>query len=715
MESRRSFFKKASLLGLGPFITIDHLKNPEYFARFMDNNAVQKMDPLISSPENEKEWPAFRETLRAWRASVQKELNYDGSIYADKNFEWTQHNFSCYFLMLYDLHVYDRHSLKYTVDKIVARGITEFGGYDSVVLWHAYPRIGLDERNQYDYYRDMPGGLAGLRNAVDQFHQNGIRVFIAYCPWDKATRREEKADPVLLAEILDAIDGDGIFLDTMKAAASEFNQQLVSFRKEGIALESELALELEEIHRHHLSWAQWFNDKFVPGVLRNKWFEPRHLQHQIARWNEDHSTELQMAWMNGSGMMVWENVFGQWMKWSRRDKNTLKKMLPIQRMYWKVFCSTRWTPLVPTRQYGVFASLWEDEGLRIWTLINRNQNAVSGDLLETDNVKNCVYYNITQGEAAISSSTGKTVVLKGEIPARSIYCFISGRPEKFDAGFHQLLVDMKAITTDGAEEAQLAAHRIDVEIHAKRKDFDAKRMIEIPPATVLLTTTVLSREIGSYESRLPVQLVLNTPIRYNRTVHLPHIAADITPVTNKDYFEFMQASRYSPAVAHNFLRHWSDKRYPAGKENHPVTWVDISDARAYCAWAGKRLPTEEEWQFIAQGYESNVYPWGNEMNEGNCNAKGKDTTEVYAYPGGKSPFGCLDMCGNTWELTESEYTDEHNRFCMLKGGSYFKATGSIWYTQGGAQPSTNSIKMLLLYPGLDRSPTIGFRCVQDLS
>ena len=192
------------------------------------------------------------------------------------------------------------------------------------------------------------------------------------------------------------------------------------------------------------------------------------------------------------------------------------------------------------------------------------------------------------------------------------------------------------------------------------------------------------------------------------------MAADITPVTNKAFYEFIRATNYSPEVQYNFLRHWKDSKIPAGKENHPVVWVDISDARAFCQWAGKRLPTEEEWQFIAQGYEGNVYPWGKEMNEQNCNANGKDTTEVSAFPNGKSPFGCLDMCGNTWELTESEYADDHNRFCMLKGGSYYKATGSIWYTQGGPQPSTNSVKMLLLYPGLDRSATIGFRCVQDL-
>ena len=83
-------------------------------------------------------------------------------------------------------------------------------------------------------------------------------------------------------------------------------------------------------------------------------------------------------------------------------------------------------------------------------------------------------------------------------------------------------------------------------------------------------------------------------------------------------------------------------------------------------------------------------------------------------PAGRSPFGLYDLCGNTWEWIESERTDGHTRFCILKGGSHFKAEGSDWYAGGGPQSNQHAEKFLLMWPGLDRCGTIGFRCVVDM-
>jgi len=140
----------------------------------------------------------------------------------------------------------------------------EFGGFDSIVLWHAYPRIGFDDRNQFDFYRDVPGGLRGLRTVVTQLHREGLKVYIDYNPWDTGTRREGTHDLTALAEMVAALDVDGIFLDTMDRGADAFRAELDAVRK-GVVLESELALPLERVRDHHMSWPSGLATARPPG------------------------------------------------------------------------------------------------------------------------------------------------------------------------------------------------------------------------------------------------------------------------------------------------------------------------------------------------------------------------------------------------------------------------------------------------------------------
>jgi formylglycine-generating enzyme required for sulfatase activity len=203
---------------------------------------------------------------------------------------------------------------------------------------------------------------------------------------------------------------------------------------------------------------------------------------------------------------------------------------------------------------------------------------------------------------------------------------------------------------------------------------------------------------------------------HEHKMHIDSFYMDKYPVTNAEFKKFLDASNYQPKDNVDFLRDWKNGTYPDGWGNKPVTWVSLEDARAYAKWAGKRLPHEWEWQYAAQGTDGRTYPWGNDWNAkavpvpdtGRMMASAAD---VDAQPGGASPFGVMDMVGNVWQLTD-EFTDEHTRGVILRGGSHYQPQGSIWYFPQAYRNDEHG-KLLLMAPSYDRSGGVGFRCVMD--
>ncbi|MDR1724253.1 MAG: formylglycine-generating enzyme family protein [Tannerella sp.] len=711
---RRSFIKNTlSVSGL-LLVSDMNLSSPIDYLPQLEFNQPN----VIPFPENPESWNDFRKLLDNWRKTVIKKIGYDDALYRKPEFDWVSSTFNCYFLMLNDETFYDHTGRKYIVDEFLENNEKVFGRIDSIVLWHAYPRIGLDDRNQFDFYRDMPGGLNELGNISEQFHRHGIKVFIDYNPWDTSTRREPMSDIDTLCDIVKTIKADGIFLDTMAWGAAEFREKLDRSRP-GVVLEGELALPVDNISDHHMSWAQWFSDSKVPGILRNKWIERRHIQHGINRWVRDRTPELHSAWMNGSGIMIWENIFGQWNGWNERDKSILRMMSHIQKRYSRLFSGEGWTPLSGETPENVYASLWYDKDMRLWTLVNRTNKPIENELLQIDFKSGESYYDLIKGEEIKIQRRGKKAVLSGVISPRGIGCFIAARPDNLGNDFQHFLSSQNKISSFFVSSTYFPYISTVRKPIIRTKPNEGIGMVKIPPFNGTLKVEFRIRECGFYES------IYRTFVNGNSNMHDTiafELAADLsaflideTPVTNLQYSVFLKTTGYMPKSPRNFLKHWKEGHIPVGKEHHPVVYVDLDDARAYADWAGKRLPTELEWQFAGQGFKKNKYPWGAEWNKDLCNnGRNGDTTPVMAYPNGRSVFGCYDMCGNTWEMTESEHSDGRNRFCILKGGSYYKATGSEWYFDGGPQSMNFSAKQLLMYSGIDRCNTVGFRCVADL-
>ena len=147
-------------------------------------------------------------------------------------------------------------------------------------------------------------------------------------------------------------------------------------------------------------------------------------------------------------------------------------------------------------------------------------------------------------------------------------------------------------------------------------------------------------------------------------VELPPFYLGLTAVTNVQYARFVAATghplpRCYRAGQPRELTWNDDGTIPAGLEEHPVVGVRHEDARAYCAWAGLRLPTELEWEKGARGLDGRLFPWGNDWDEARCrhddNRKNGTTCPVGEHGTGASPWGLYQVAGNVWEWCEDWY------------------------------------------------------------
>jgi formylglycine-generating enzyme required for sulfatase activity len=212
----------------------------------------------------------------------------------------------------------------------------------------------------------------------------------------------------------------------------------------------------------------------------------------------------------------------------------------------------------------------------------------------------------------------------------------------------------------------------------------AEGMVRVTAGERVLPVRYRRRETGLYgeatyvEEWKPLPPRLHDTAETTRSVGLGAFAVMGREVTNAEFAAFVAATGYRPLVANRFLAHWLDGAPVPGTEDEPVRYVDLADARAYAEWRGMRLPTEDEWQVAALD----------------------------------SAFGRGEPL--VWNWTESEHDDGRSRFVILKGGSWFVASGSDWYADGGPQEPEVSFKLVLTGAGLDRSECIGFRCCADL-
>lgn len=211
-------------------------------------------------------------------------------------------------------------------------------------------------------------------------------------------------------------------------------------------------------------------------------------------------------------------------------------------------------------------------------------------------------------------------------------------------------------------------------------------------------------------------------------ITLPPFRIDRFPVTNAQFAEFLNAVGTFSARGERLFDfddadariHRSGNQWAADKgfERHPVVEITWAGARDYCAWHGKRLPTEAEWEKAARGTDGRRYPWGNsppDRSRAQFAARYNETAPVDGFPAGASPYGVQDMAGNAWEWVSSAYQpypyDPHD-------GREDLAAGPVRGTRGGGHDSpADEITTTQRGRNLSRNPAsghhnIGFRCAK---
>jgi gamma-glutamyl hercynylcysteine S-oxide synthase len=656
--------------------------------------------------------------IQHWRAERRIRITFDPARYEMPALKWTQSSFIQPQMMVQDRYFYDPAAGRYTVDRYLDDLEQRYGGIDAVLVWATYPNMGVDDRNQLDMVASMPGGIEGVRKMVADFHRRGVRVLFPMMMWDQGTHTPPQPWPQAIAALMKQIDADGINGDTQDGVplgfslAAEAIGHPLAFEPEGSPSDEALSWDV-------LNWGQ-YNFPFVPMVDRFKWIETRHMVNISDRWAQDKTNDLQYAFFNGVGWESWENVWGIWNGINPRDAEATRRVAAIERGVAPFFVSPDWEPLYPMLNFGVYASRWPLGQQTVWTIVNRAFYDIGGTQMNVPPAPGMRYFDLYHGVELKPTSDGQNSVLSFAMDANGYGAILAtpGEPSDEIKTLMQRMAAMtqKPLASYSHEPAVLPQHLVDIAPTKPAADAP-DGMVRIPGGTFDFKVEGVEIEGGgnpSVDVEYPWE---DSPRRFHEhEMQVPPFFIDEYPVTNAQFKKFLDATHYAPADSANFLREWKNGTFPPGWENRPVTWVSLEDARAYAAWAGKRLPHEWEWQMAAQGTDGRIYPWGNQWlgSDVPTPATGHampGPDPVDAHPQGASPYGVMDLVGNVWQWTD-EFTDEHTRAATVRGGEYYQPQGSIWYFPEALRNDEHG-KLLLMAPGYDRSGGVGFRCVRD--
>jgi len=711
--------------------------------------------------------------------------SYDMSEYQSEELAWVSDVVAAWITWSWDVDVMDPRTGEYRLSEALAAAEKQFGGYDIYMIWPFWPRAGLDPRYQFDHFEDMPGGLAGLREVIQQARaEHGTRFIIAHCIWSETARDDSpaavSASHRRLVETAVALDADGVIMDVsavtplaVRERARAAGRDLMPYAEIDPNWEQSQTNLMGRIHDGHP----------MPAFNLKRYMLPHHQQLRVCNpglngplWERDFTLSL----FSGHGIEI-NHLLGQDLPASNPAFALLAPIFDLLRTNRASFRSTDWQPFIASRNPHVWINRWPTATKTLYTLLCATPAGHQGPLLElVPNPGEHVVDLWRQRPADVETVDGKTVVsytlppyIAGRASGTGDYTVgcLAVLPQRLSVDLDRGELTVNVADPQPGEMVEIWRHRFDpaqtpttvpaaaelqwnllelfgqhtneaVVVRLRDEDGQLVDLAVVPEANErFLAIDPPARTTPVDESDPPAGMVridappfdyvvqLTAPVwqpTYNqgagfhagppsapRRIALRPFWIDRYPVTNAEFKAFVDATGYQPEHPAKFLAHWKGAAPPAELADHPVVYVSYGDATAYADWAGKRLPTEEEWQAAAGGATGQPWPWGAKAPSAErCNFEVGATTPVDAHPAGASPFGVADLVGNVWQWTAPRYRSTHAEVVFLRGGSWYQTPG-MWFVRGGPRPINDHQPLPLFGPAMNRLATVGFRCVQD--
>ncbi|MHC1705121.1 MAG: formylglycine-generating enzyme family protein [Tenuifilaceae bacterium] len=587
---------------------------------------------------------------------------FDNSLFEREDLKWFRSCYSLNIVYNWDTrHYYDYTKVLLNADEHLKNMKNLIGCYDVYSIWPTWPTLGMDQRNQWDLFRDLPGGLKGVKELSDICDKNGSKLFICYNPWDESTNYKE-GHYKGLAKVIAETNSSGVVLDTRSESNKEIQNSVDSVRK-GVIMYSEGMAVPKGMQS--IPSGRVHNALYYPPLLNlNKLIKPDFVIFRVAEEHKERiKREFSLSFFNGYGTEI-NNMPAGKPEWVNEQYKFWGDLIRIQRENSSNFNSFDFVPLINTTQDKIYVNKWTTPNKIVYTIFSLIPQGFKGELFKVSNDLNYHYFDLynyeeidviekpdgvfvpvtlssfneydlgTNNEGSIgaiakfpellkvsnnlsediltfSSPIGNTIRIWAGKPAYDKTPIEFGIDEKsiklldYFPGYEGKFVVQLFNKTEIIDERVLfipygSPRKISKSTSSAPANKIPKGMVEIPSGLFQCDEYITGDSFISYPEN---------PTKKGEQIKMKKFYMDKFLVTNKQFKEFIDATNYSPKDTNNFLKHWSKNTIPSGLENYPVIYVSYEDAQAYCQWSGKRLPTEIEWQYAAQTSKGNQWPW----------------------------------------------------------------------------------------------------------